>query len=226
VLIKQEYSEEDDMACIADICRYLTDERYIRVNGKPLISIFSPDSLPDTSKTIKTWRDYCRKNGFGEIHLVGIDGGLQDNSICDFDGVIAHPPNIIDNLFAKELHNITRSIDNRMGCAVYDMGKYVHERMYLNSGSEKYYKGIIPSFDNSARRSDSAHIMNVSPNHYKEWLSDILKDSKKNFESGNRFVFINAWNEWAEGMHLEPDRKYGYAYLQATADAVIESKSE
>jgi hypothetical protein len=110
--------------------------------------------------------------------------------------------------------------------ALCDMEKYIREKLYLKDGREKLYRGIIPTFDNSPRRRDAASVMSVSPSLYKEWLSDIIKDSQDKFEKGNRFVFINAWNEWAEGAHLEPDHKFGYAYLQATADAVLESRDE
>jgi len=224
ILLKQNHSDEDDLACIADINRYLSDERYLRVNGKPLISIFNPGFLPDTNKTIRIWRDYCRDSGIGEIHLVGIDSDLWDPLIYDFDGAIASSPNDL-GLYFTELHSAKGSISGSSIYTVSDVEKYVREKMYLKDGREKLYRGIIPTFDNTARRSNGAHIMDVSPELYKEWLSDIIQDSKKNFESGNRFVLINAWNEWAEGAHLEPDRKYGYAYLQATADAVMESRT-
>jgi hypothetical protein len=225
VLIEQKHSEKDDLACIADICRYISDERYIRVNGKPLISIFNPAFLPDTNKTIRTWRDYCRQNGFGEIHLIGIDHNLWNPLIYDFDGAIASSPNDIGQ-FYNDLHTIKSAIDCKSSYILYDMEKYVREKRYLKDGREKLYRGIIPTFDNSPRRRDAPCVLSVSPALYKEWLYDILQDSKRNFESGNRYVFINAWNEWAEGAHLEPDRKYGYAYLQATADAVLESKDD
>jgi hypothetical protein len=223
VLIKQSHSDEDDLACIADICRYLADERYIRVNGKPLISIFNPGFLPDTNRTIKTWRDYCRRRGFGEIHLVGIDNNLWNPLIYDFDGAIASSPNDIGQYY-KDLRHMKPTIFGETAYIFCDMEKYVREKLYLKDGREKLYRGIIPTFDNSPRRRDAAHVMSVSPGLYREWLADILRDSERNFESGNRFVFINAWNEWAEGAHLEPDRRYGYAYLQATADAVLESR--
>jgi pyruvate-formate lyase-activating enzyme len=98
--------------------------------------------------------------------------------------------------------------------------------MYFSEDREGLYKGIIPNFDNTARRRDYAHILQLSPKLYQEWLYDIIKYTNDKFKAGNRFIFINAWNEWAEGAHLEPDRKYGYAYLQATADVVAEIKGK
>lgn len=221
ILIEQKHSEEDDLACIADISRFLTDDRYIRVDDKPFISIFNPKLLPNPNRTISIWRDYCRKNGIGEIHLVGMDNDLWDPLIYDFDGAIAASPNDIGQ-FYHELFRIEASINGKTECVIFDMERYVGEKMYLVDGRDKLYKGIIPGFDNAPRRSDKAFIMNVTPGLYRQWLSDIMQSSKENFDAGNRFVFVNAWNEWAEGAHLEPCRKYGYAYLQATADAVME----
>jgi len=228
ILIEQKHSEEDDLACIADICRYVKDNRYIRVNGKPLISIYNPDYMPDANKTISIWRDYCRQNGFGEIHIIGVDSAIRDPMIYNLDGGIAQSPHDINHFYSPELqdfHKDVPSINGQAACRIKDMERYVGEKMYLKDGRDNLYPGIITSFDQSPRRKTGyIHVLDVTPRLYREWLYDSLIKSKKCFEEGNRFVFINAWNEWAEGMHLEPDRRHGYAYLQATADAVLESK--
>ena len=229
VLMEQVHSEEDDLACIADISRYLTDDRYIKINGKPIISIFNPTHLPNPNKTISIWRDYCRRQGIGEIHIVGMDNHVWDPLIYSFDGGIAQSPHDIGMHkigagFGEELIKTRTSVNGKTICHISDMEKYISEKMYLRDGRDKLYRGIIPSFDNSARRSNGVSIKEVKPEFYREWLYDILQSAKKTHESGNRFIFINAWNEWAEGAHLEPDRRYGYAYLQATADAVLAAR--
>ena len=83
------------------------------------------------------------------------------------------------------------------------------------------FKSVMLSWDNTARRQNESHIfVNATPSAYKNWLDNVVTYTRKNLPEDKRFVFINAWNEWAEGTHLEPDRRYGYAYLQATADAI------
>ncbi|MCL2080426.1 MAG: glycoside hydrolase family 99-like domain-containing protein, partial [Oscillospiraceae bacterium] len=220
ILLKQSYSEQDDLALISDIARYMKDKRYIRVFGKPLVSIYNAGSLPDPNQTIKIWRDYCRQNGIGEIHIVGMDSDMCNPLNYDFDGAIAQSPHDVSILFHDRLHSDLISKNGSRVCNIYDMKKYIREKMYLTDGREKFYRGLIPTFDNTARRINDAFVFDVSPALYKKWLGDLIVDAKKRFESGNRFVFINAWNEWAEGAHLEPDRRFGYAYLQATADAL------
>ena len=226
LLMEQIHSDEDDIACIADICRFLKDDRYLKVNGTPFISIFNPSLLPNPNKTIETWRKYCKKNGIGEIYITAMDYDIWDPLIYDFDGGIAQSPHDINGKFAQKLATLKKSINGKSICKLFDMEKYVREKMYLTDGRDKLYRGIIPGFDNTARRNDYVHILNVTPKLYREWLYDIMKSTRENFKSGNRFIFINAWNEWAEGAHLEPDRKHGFAYLQATADTILKIKSE
>jgi len=158
--------------------------------------------------------------------LIAVDYELWNPLIYDFDGAIAQSPNDIDGKFADKLLQSITAIDGKTVCKIFDIEKYVREKMYLSDGRDKLYRGIVPSFDNSARRVDNAHIINVTPKLYSKWLFDIMHSSMVNFDKGNRFVFINAWNEWAEGAYLEPDRKYGFAYLQATAETLLKFKMQ
>ena len=78
-------------------------------------------------------------------------------------------------------------------------------------------------WDNTARKAETgACIFQSTPKQYKTWLKDIINWTKENNNKNEQFIFINAWNEWAEGAHLEPDQKYGYAFLQATKEALEE----
>ncbi|MET0211275.1 MAG: glycoside hydrolase family 99-like domain-containing protein, partial [Burkholderiaceae bacterium] len=80
---------------------------------------------------------------------------------------------------------------------------------------------VSPGFDNSARRETGATIlMNSSPQRYRSWLERALSWTRQHQPPQRQVVFINAWNEWAEGNHLEPDAVHGRAYLEATRDAV------
>jgi lipopolysaccharide biosynthesis protein len=83
------------------------------------------------------------------------------------------------------------------------------------------YRGVMPSWDNTPRRGKRAHILvNASPAAYEEWLRVLVLQARENALVQEPLVFINAWNEWAEGTHLEPDEKYGHAYLEATRRAL------
>ena len=107
---------------------------------------------------------------------------------------------------------------------IIDLKKYINQRQYIKECDFKLYKGIFPSWDNTARKAMSnAWVFISNPKLYKTWLIDLINWTKENHKIEEQFIFINAWNEWAEGAHLEPDQKYGYAYLQATKEALEET---
>ena len=107
----------------------------------------------------------------------------------------------------------------------YDMHEFITHKKYLYDTDANLYKCAFPHWDNTPRKCyNGADIYQNTPKDYKIWLKDIISWTKSNHAKNEQFVFINAWNEWAEGAHLEPDQKYGYAYLQATKEAIEESK--
>jgi uncharacterized coiled-coil protein SlyX len=85
----------------------------------------------------------------------------------------------------------------------------------------KIFPGAMPSWDNTARRGNTAHaFINSNPDTYEFWLRGAIEKTKQRNSGDERIVFINAWNEWAEGAHLEPDRKYGHTHLLVTSKAL------
>ena len=83
--------------------------------------------------------------------------------------------------------------------------------------TRRVYRGVVPGWDNTARTGTSAHLLvNDTPANYEQWLDAASHLTTAERAPGERLVFINAWNEWAEGCHLEPDRKHGRGYLEAT----------
>lgn len=110
---------------------------------------------------------------------------------------------------------------------VYDLENFVKEKTYLEDFNYILYRTVLPSWDNTARTMSNATIFNnSSPELYKEWLGNIIEYTKKNYPQKNQFAFLHSWNEWAEGAHLEPDKKYGFAYLEATLKALEEARDD
>lgn len=92
--------------------------------------------------------------------------------------------------------------------------------MRRRPAGERVFPCVMPSWDNSARRRSGATVIqNDDPALYRRWLEHACRRVAGNPDD-ERIVFINAWNEWAEGCHLEPDRRHGRRFLEATRDAL------
>lgn len=225
ILIAQNHSPEDDIEFMKDMSRYIKDERYIKIDGKPLLIIYRIELLPNPKETIERWREYCKQIGFEDIFLVGAQTfGFENPTLYGLDAVVEFPPHKIHG--CPQINNETDFINKKFTGLVYDYEKMVLNKGYLDNTSYSLFKTVMPSWDNTARKPNNSHIFkNATPEHYSEWLKDIILHTKNNNKKNEQFVFINAWNEWAEGAHLEPDRKYGYSYLEKTREAIIETRS-
>lgn len=220
ILIGQVHSEDEYHHFIRDIAPNFLDPRYIRVDGKPLLLVYRINLLPDPSKAAEIWRSECRRMGIGEIYLAVIQSfGIKDPRSYGFDAAIEFPPH---HLGQAEIgvHNL-KEVHPEFRGRIFDYTLAARTMMNKQYGDYTVYKTVMPSWDNTARKQKDSHIfVNSSPSAYKAWLENVVEYTKRSLPESQRFVFINAWNEWAEGTYLEPDRKYGYAYLQATAEAL------
>jgi lipopolysaccharide biosynthesis protein len=224
ILIAQNYSAQDDLAFIAQVALYLRDPRYIRIAGKPLLLVYRPNLLPSASETARRWRDWCRNNGIGEIHLAYTQSFEQcDPRIYGFDSAVEFPPN---NSNIPDVTDLVAPLKDDFKAKVYDWRALVERSASYKKPEYKLFRSVCPSWDNTARRKNAGSILvNSSPHLYQQWLSNALGDTMDRFqEPDERLVFINAWNEWAEGAHLEPDERYGYAYLDATRMALVRAE--
>ena len=220
ILIKQIYSAEDDIAFISYLSDYLKDPRYLRINQKPLIIVYRPQLLPDAKKTAKRWRNWCLQNGIGEIYLAYTQS-FESNDPRDygFDSAIEFPPN------NSALHKITKSVfkKHRFLGNIFDWRALVKKSYSYTRYNYRIFRGLNPGWDNTARRGNRANILlGSSPKLFEEWAKNAIIETTKTISSKDeRLIFINAWNEWAEGCHLEPDQKYGYSYLAALRQAIL-----
>jgi O-antigen biosynthesis protein len=221
ILMAQHHSAEDDLAFIEYCAVYLRDPRYIRVGGKPLLLVYRPALLPDPVATTQRWRKWCRDNGVGEIHLAYTQSFEKEPpALWGFDSAIEFPPN---GAHATVVNADIQTLDASFQGKVYDWS--IFEKAAANYAMPDYplWRSVSPSWDNTARKPDNGAVfVGSSPAKYREWLSAAALDTRNRFsQADEQLVFVNAWNEWAEGAHLEPDRRYGYAYLQAHRDALV-----
>jgi lipopolysaccharide biosynthesis protein len=218
ILIAQNYTDEDDLNFIKDLISVITDPRYIRIDGAPFIIVYRPQQLPNSNKTLDVWREYARSVGIEKLHLcAALTHGNKDYKQFGFDSGVEFPPHNLDGVLPQ---NDNINFKNKFVGYVVPYESIA--RSYLNRKFEdqRIFKTVFPSWDNTARRGDRSLIVhNSSPSNYEYWLSQTINLTRDFNKDRGSFVFINAWNEWAEGCHLEPDRKYGHQFLEATARA-------
>jgi len=218
ILIAQNYSEESDIDFIEDLSKYLNHKRYIRINDRPVLMIYRAQLLPNIKDTALRWRQYCLEHGIGDIYLIAVETpGITDPVLIGFDAVAEFPPHGISQIV--QINNYLPIVNNNFSGQIYDYRDAAKAMMNKPVPDYTLFKTVFLSWDNTARRQNNPLIFHhCSPSTYQTWLSAAAEYTYENLPDDKRFIFINAWNEWAEGTHLEPDRKYGYGYLQATGN--------
>jgi glycosyltransferase involved in cell wall biosynthesis/GT2 family glycosyltransferase len=221
ILMAQQYSAEDDYAFIASLEPVLRDPRYIRVDNRPLVVLYRPSILPDAAATIDRWRDYCRKAGLGELFLAMVQFDVEDPRIYGFDAAIEFPPHKLA-AGLQPINNRLQIVNPAYQGNVVDYAEVVGRARRNPPVNYEMIRGVFPSWDNEARKPGAGYTFaNATPTLYREWLDMAVEYARWHpVANGESLVFINAWNEWGEGAYLEPDRRYGYAYLQETRDAL------
>lgn len=219
-LIDQQHSETDDLAFITHIARYLRDPRYLRVDGKPLLLVYRPGLLPDAAATAARWRRWCQEHGVGELHLAYVQGFERPvpNSI-GFDAAIEFPPNLATppDLTARQ-----RLINPEYGGSALDWRALAQEVVARPDPGYPRYPAVNPGWDNEPRRAGHGRsYLHASPRGYRDWLRATIAQRLPSDRRDERLVFVNAWNEWAEGAVLEPDIRLGHAWLNATRNALL-----
>jgi 2-polyprenyl-3-methyl-5-hydroxy-6-metoxy-1,4-benzoquinol methylase len=217
ILIAQVHSKEDDIAFIRDIIPAFRDDRYIRVNGRPLLIVYRVNLLPDPKATAEIWRAECRALGIGEIYLCAAQSfGITDPRPYGFDAAVEFPPHGL----ALSLSEITEQVQITNPDFTGRIFGYKEVVQFEKKKKRPHYilfKTVMPSWDSTPRLQNTSNIFaHTTPDLYEEWLAYVIEYSNKNLFGDERLVFINAWNEWGEGCHLEPDRKYGSKFLKAT----------
>ncbi|MBX9400134.1 glycoside hydrolase family 99-like domain-containing protein [Lysobacter sp. BMK333-48F3] len=219
VLIAQNHSPEDDIAIIDDLIRAFRDPRYLRVDGKPVMIIYRAAILPEVKETLARWRRRCIEQGIGEIHLVAAQSfGLTDPLSLGFDAGVEFPPHGV-RIPERQEEYLHFHDDSKM--TIYDYRDVVETESARDYPDYRLYRCAMPGWDNTARKGKRAHAFsNSSPGGFRRWLDALIDQSMRHVPAGERLIFVNAWNEWAEGAYLEPDRRYGYANLMACHGAL------
>lgn len=224
VLLEQSYDEKYDESLVADLARYFSNPNYIRVKGRPLLCIYRPNLIPDAEKTISRWRKMFRSiHGEEPYILMTQSFASSDPRQFGLDGAIEFPPNNPSCLGdrGKIVNSSMRELDPDFTGKVFRYSDLVDKSIGRTRPDFDLIRTVVPSWDNEARQPNrGVCYAGSTPQEYGRWLSEMISYAQKNPFQDERFVFVNAWNEWAEGAYLEPDVHWGAAYLNATARAI------
>lgn len=228
VLIGMNHDVTTYLRFIDDVWEMFLDKRYFRMDGKPVLQIYRPSFIPESKKVLEHWKKVVREKTGLELYLIGVQENIGEADLnskgydaeCEWQcGHVRH--------ICKELSHNLPVLRKDFDGKIHDYKEMVETKKYLikYSGSRKVYRAVMPGWDNTPRRNQYATIFHGStPELYKTWLKEVIRLTRKDQRLDADLIFINAWNEWGEGAYLEPDRMYGYAYLQATKEAKMEAE--
>jgi lipopolysaccharide biosynthesis protein len=230
ILMEQSHSLEDHENVFRDLNRFFTDQRYLKIDGKPIVVIYRPGIIKDLEAMVAIWRKAAVAAGFPGIHLVATNSfGFDDPGSIGFDALCEFPPH---NVVAAERNNEKLWLNTAHEGRVYaypEVVDYCTTRLNHLDGTQNaknYYPTVMTSWDNEARKPGRGNSFDgCTPALLHRWLSECVDFSTRNHKPDQGLVFINAWNEWAEGTYLEPDRWLGHAYLWAVR-AILEERQQ
>ncbi len=214
LLIEQTYGGKADWEKHFNyLLPFFKDPRYIRVDNKPVMWIHRTDLVECLAEMIEYWRSLAIENGLQGIYLIGSYYQPEDADILDA-AVIYEPGEILPKVPYSKVEG--------SDAAIYSYDTYWNTSIKQDYSDKKtYYTGLV-NYDDTPRQGNNGHVISGTPAQFEKWLKRLLKKSE---DKGNELVFLNAWNEWGEGNHLEPDEKYGYQYLEAIKKAKQEYKT-
>lgn len=219
-----------------------TDERAIKIDGKPVFAIYRPNLINDIDQMLDYWREKAHKYGLDGLYIVaqkhGPFVGNIKQSLNSFDAAFQFLP--FDGIsVTRMIYAVYKSLPQPMRKIMlnlktnFEMNKKVRHTLFnydqiwenaLSSETElglTTFPGAYVDWDNTPRYKNRARIhQGATPERFQYWLTELIK-SMPSRNLPENFVFINAWNEWAEGAYLEPDEKYGYQYLEALKSAMM-----
>ncbi len=236
VLMEQHYNDQDDIDHLDYLIPFFQDDRYIRVDNKAVLVVYKTFLMPDPAATAERWRKRALSFGI-ELYLCHMVFGYQETVSLTpgFDAMIDFEPFGIRHTksvpiaaqkkpFAVRVINKIKYVywdkfqrDRKAETLnIVDYKTYTLSTSSLDTVQDKIFPSLVPGWDNSPRRANPPTLIfkNSTPSLFKSWLRFITNDFKP-YTAEENFIFINAWNEWAEGNHLEPCQKWGLEYLKA-----------
>lgn len=218
VLMPQSYPPGFEERLFADLLPHLRAPHYVRQAGLPVLVVHRADDLPDPAATAARLRRLAVDAGLGGLHIVAAETkfGLEPDAL-GFDAIVEFPPvgsNTLRNAHLGRLDDVNPAFRGRL------MSYTRLVRTFTSRRPAQFvrYRGVAPGWDNTARRQEKATVyIGSTPELFGAWVESARRAERRD-RGDDGLLFVNAWNEWAEGAYLEPDAERGNAYLTALRD--------
>lgn len=215
LVVEQTYpGEQDIIAHFNYVLPAFKDHRYITINNKPFFGIFDPEQIPYLDLFIERWNMMAKDNGFSGIYFVGMaqtpdayerikNYQLDAINVVRLKDYFFHTNKYLDYL--KKIVGLTPKTR-------FPYGKFSKYFVSRSDRKENIIPTIIAGWDHSPRYGKKGLILtDYTPQEFEKHVRAVMDIVSK---KQNRLCFVKAWNEWGEGNHLEPDLKWGKAFLE------------
>lgn len=245
IFLEQTYlGDEDLIAHFKYLLPAFKDDRYIKVDNKPLFMVFNPFEIPNNERMITLWNRLAIDNGLEGIHFVARaetatssdtknDIILSKNTRERFDKCLEWGYDAIYSVSVQRMKTmdtstflnivdpILRKIRPYIGVERHDYKKLIPYMFCDEDYKENVYPQIMPHWDNTPRQGKNGYVYtNESPVLFEKVIDTALEYIEKK-ESQHKIVFVHSWNEWGEGAYLEPDLKFGMQYIDAIKKKIV-----
>ncbi|GHV52603.1 hypothetical protein FACS1894206_01680 [Deltaproteobacteria bacterium] len=211
--IAQQYSAEEGRKLIRGLATYFANPRYIRIDDKPLLLVWAPERCPGICAYSEAWREEALRMGFKGVYLAGVEAfvGCHPDAY-GFDCMVEFAPNWRPENTLSQPGEQPRRLD---------YVKTVTQMLIKPVPDYTCLRCAFPSWDNTPRRGKyGIACVNISLGAFELMVEKMAEYTRAHLPDNTQYLFINAWNEWGEGCHLEPDKKYGFEMLHIVRDVL------
>lgn len=249
MIMKMEYSTEDYKKHFYHLLPAFKDNRYMKVDGKPIFAIWAPKDIPDAKEFINLWQELAKQNGLKGIHFVGYTVNSSGKSVkgnklslWSTDEAAEHYNAILnlgfDAVISSGLSRGQSLCKGKLKMLIYYLRKktfwpssnfcdyeQVMKNYYVEEDKwENVYPTLLPQWDRTPRAGIATNpLTGATPDKFEKTIENAL-DLVKDKTPDHQILFLKAWNEWGEGNYVEPDDKYGHGWLNAIKKALNKYK--